>query len=132
MTPETGTPLPALSNHKTLFQILAVIFLLFGAYMTVLFVVFTVASHGMAFRAAGSGMFSGALGDVFFLVNGVCSLLAGFGLITRKPWGRFAAILASAVALFIPIIGTIPAIIILILLFTAGSKRHYAAYCATA
>jgi hypothetical protein len=72
------------------------------------------------------------MGYVLFLVTSGCCLLSGFAVITRKSWGRLAAIFAAAITLFSPFLGTLMAIVILILLFTAGSKRHYAAYVAAA
>jgi hypothetical protein len=117
--------IPAANQHKTLFVVLAVIFLLWGAYATIVGIMLIAASHGLEFRA-GFTAFTGS--DIMLLLNGIASLLAGFGLITHKSWGRLVTIIASCLAIF-TLIGAIPAIIILILLFTKGSKHNYAIYC---
>jgi hypothetical protein len=75
MTPETGTPLPATSNQKTLFQVLAVLFLLFGAYTLFLFVMLIVASHGASLTS--NSIIAVAMGYVLFLVTSGCCLLSG-------------------------------------------------------
>jgi uncharacterized membrane protein (DUF2068 family) len=128
MTPESmdSTLLPAHngSHHKTLFMVLGVLFLLGGAYFTVVFCMFTIAGHGMAFRAGNAGM----IGEILMLAQGLLGLAGGFGLLTRKSWGHFAA-LAAAVLFLFNLVATIPALVILILLFTTGSKKHYASYC---
>ena len=58
------------------------------------------------------------------------SLLTGYALLTKQPWGRVIAIVTSILALFHPIFGTALGIYILWLLAPAASGDEYAAIAA--
>ena len=58
------------------------------------------------------------------------SLLTGYALLTKQPWGRVIAIVTSILALFHPIFGTALGIYILWLLAPAASGDEYAAITA--
>jgi len=53
---------------------------------------------------------------LFILIRAGSALAAGWGLITRAPWGRFAALVAAFVNIIHPIFGTILGIFTLVLL----------------
>ena len=58
------------------------------------------------------------------------SLLTGYALLTKQPWGRVIAIVTSILALFHPIFGTALGIYTLWLLAPAASGDEYAAITA--
>ncbi len=64
---------------------------------------------------------------VSLIVGLALSLLTGYALLTRQPWGRIIAIVTSVLALFHPIFGTALAIYTLWVLAPAASGVEYAA-----
>jgi hypothetical protein len=69
---------------------------------------------------------------VSLVVGLVLSLLTGYALLTRQPWGRVIAIVTSVLALFHPIFGTALGIYTLWVLAPAASGVEYAALSTTA
>jgi len=62
---------------------------------------------------------------VSLVVGLVLSLLTGYALLTRQPWGRVIAIVTSVLALFHPIMGTALGIYTLWVLAPAASGVEY-------
>lgn len=60
----------------------------------------------------------------FLLIFGIPTLLAGWGLLTRKPWSRVLAMVLAILGLFLFPIGTIVGIYVLWVL----TSEHAAAY----
>jgi hypothetical protein len=69
---------------------------------------------------------------VSLLIGFLLSLLTGYALLTRQPWGRVIAIVTAVLALFHPILGTALGIYTLWLLAPAASGYEYAALVASA
>jgi len=67
---------------------------------------------------------------VSLIVGLVLSLITGYALLTRQPWGRVVAIVTSILALFHPIFGTALGIYTLWVLAPAASGDEYAAISA--
>ena len=73
-----------------------------------------------------------ALG-VFSILKGVGGFLAGWGLLTRQPWARMAALVLGVVSLFFQIpFGTALGIYTLWVLLPAHSEEEYESYHRTA
>lgn len=64
------------------------------------------------------------------IVGLILALLTGYALLTKQPWGRVLAIVASVLALFHPITGTAIGIYTLWVLAPAASGVEYAAITA--
>ena len=69
---------------------------------------------------------------VSLVVGLILSLLTGYALLTKQPWGRVVAIVVSVLALFHPVLGTALGIYTLWVLAPAASGVEYAAITSSA
>jgi hypothetical protein len=85
------------------------ILLAFGSSMVLGLLAAFVGSQGGDEAAVGASIlgFTGAAAFVFWLCLGIPGILAGYGLLTLKPWGRILAIILSAIRLINIPIGTV-------------------------
>lgn len=93
-----------------LFVVFGVFYVLmaFGSSMLLGFLAAIVSTQGGEDAAVGASIlgFTGAAAFVFWLCVGIPGVLAGYGLLTLKPWARILAIVLSAIRLINIPIGT--------------------------
>ena len=77
------------------------VLLAFGSSMILGMLAAFVGSQGGEDAAIGASVlgFTGAAAFIFWLCLGIPGLLAGYGLLTLKPWARILAIILSAIRL---------------------------------
>lgn len=77
------------------------VLLAFGSSMILGMLAAFVGAQGGEDAAIGAGVlgFTGAAAFIFWLCLGIPGLLAGYGLLTLKPWARILAIILSAIRL---------------------------------
>jgi len=103
------------------------ILLAFGSSMVMGILASFVASQGDQDAAVGAtvlGLTGGAF-FIFFLCLGVPSILAGWGLLSYKPWARIVAIILSALGLINVPVGTILGIYGLWVLFSKETEALF-------
>lgn len=112
-----------------LFVVFGVFYVLlaFGSSMVMGLVATFLVSQGDPDAAVGAtvlGLTGGAV-FLFFLCLGIPSILAGWGLLTFRPWARILAILLSALGLINVPIGTILGIYGLWVLFSKETEALF-------
>jgi hypothetical protein len=139
--PAVAMPLPRVQQNL---QSLGILWCVFGAYRIVggllgMFFLHAMTLHSFAgnwpfhrhFGAFGpSAGWMGAflpLIAVYTVVTAGFALLAGYGLLTRKPWGRILALVAGVLALMKPLLGTALGIYTLWVLAPTASASEYQA-----
>jgi hypothetical protein len=65
---------------------------------------------------------------IFVLAKAVAGILAGWGLLSREPWGRVLALILGFLSLIHPPLGTALGIYTLWVLLPANSEAEYAKY----
>ncbi len=104
------------------------VMLAFGSSMVLGMVAAAVASQGGEDAAVGAGILgltSGAV-FIFFLCLAIPSMLAGWGLLSFKPWARILAIVLSVIGLINIPIGTMVGIYGLWVLFNKETETLFA------
>ena len=130
---------PRVAHHL---QTLGILWFVYGAYRaaTGLFAVLVLAGVSPHFGwgrwdpdemwGFPHGPFWGAIMGFILVYTGIAAVLSfivGFGLTTRKPWGRTLAIVTAVLSLIRPFFGTALAIYTLWVLAPASSGAEYEA-----
>jgi len=130
-----GLPYSRVARHL---QVAGILWIVFAFYRTASKLVGLMFLHGI-FGNHGHSNWGGNSWDfgnfgfaalwpiivVSLVVGLVLSLLTGYALLTRQPWGRVIAIVTSVLALFHPIMGTALGIYTLWMLAPAASGVEY-------
>lgn len=105
------------------------VLLAFGSSMILGMLAALVGAQGGEDAAIGASVlgFTGAAAFVFWLCLGIPGLLAGYGLLTLKPWARILAIILSAIRLINIPFGTALGIYGLWVLFNKETEAMFSA-----
>ena len=123
---------------QTHVKVLAVLFLVFGAFFVLLalfapfltsFLAGIVGSSGEDSAATGAAVLGlvGMMATVFLLICAVPSIACGLGLLSRKPWARILGIILAALGLIKIPFGTIFGIYALWVFFNKETEALFAA-----
>ncbi len=139
--PVIAMPMPRVQRNL---QTLGILWCVFGAYRIIGGLIGMAFLHAMTLHSFAGGWpfneHSGSFGPaqgwmdallpfiaVFTLLVAGLSILVGYSLLTRRPWGRMLAIVVGVLTLMKPILGTALGIYTLWVLAPAASAAEYEA-----
>lgn len=139
--PVYGVPIPRAPRVPQHLQTLGILWLVFGVYrgfrgLAAALFLSGVSAHGLVERFAPGNAFPfvpvapfmgtlAAFVAITTLIGAALWFVTGFALLNRKPWGRTLGIVAGALALFHPFLGTALGIYTLWVMAPSASGIEY-------